>query len=136
MALDDYCNKFSVEAGIKAGLIFPEDKKSQRTLPHIENAIFSIIQEALNNAKKHSKAKNIMVRFIFTDDKIKVEIRDDGVGFDVSAVTSKYESRRSLGLVSMQERAELLGGKVEINSTAGGGTKILVKLPLEKENNL
>ena len=100
-------------------------------MPHIENAIFSIIQEALNNAKKHSKAKNIMVRFIFTDDKIKVEIRDDGVGFDVSAVTSKYESRRSLGLVSMQERANLIGGELTLTSEKGQGTKINMSIPLE-----
>ncbi|MFA9489811.1 MAG: GAF domain-containing sensor histidine kinase, partial [Anaerolineales bacterium] len=91
--------------------------------------IFFIVEEAVNNARKHARAKHIWVRLNRNGDLIHLEIEDDGVGFDLSSIQSNYEQRDSLGMVNLHERAEIVNGILKIDSSPGGGTRISVTVP-------
>lgn len=96
--------------------------------------IFYIVEEAVNNARKHAQAAHIWVRLKpLEEGVVLLEIEDDGVGFDVGAVDSTYEKRGSLGLVNIRERAELVNGLSTIDSAEGKGTCIRVVIPLNEE---
>jgi signal transduction histidine kinase len=95
-----------------------------------EVAIFSIVQEAINNAKKHAKASRIDIEVTPGDDNLTIVIRDNGAGFDVSGVTSHYDQRSSLGLLNMRERAAIADGTLTISSKPSQGTAITLHLPL------
>lgn len=97
---------------------------------HAQGVLFYIIEEAVNNARKHAQAQQIVVRLFQREAYVIVEIEDNGVGFDVDAVTDSYDRRGSLGLVNMRERAELIEGTLRIQSVPGRGTKITIALPL------
>jgi signal transduction histidine kinase len=94
--------------------------------------IFYIIEEALGNACKHAKASVIDVRMWVESKLFVAQIRDDGVGFDAEAVQSTYESRTSLGMVNMRERAELVDGSLDIRSVDGQGTTVTLVVPLRE----
>lgn len=96
-----------------------------------QGALFYIIEEAVNNARKYAQAAHIYVRLFRRDNYLIVEVQDDGVGFDVEAVKSSYDSRGSLGMVNMQERAELAGGTLRLDSAKDKGTKITIYIPLK-----
>ena len=97
-----------------------------------QGVLFYIIEEAVNNARKHAQAEHIRVRFKVQQEVLIVEIQDDGVGFNVGAVDTHYERRGSLGMVNMRERAEMVNGAVRIDSAEGRGTKITVLVPLSE----
>jgi two-component system, NarL family, sensor histidine kinase DegS len=97
-----------------------------------ENMLFyRIVQEALHNIRKHAEASNVIIRLNFNKDDTVLEIRDDGKGF-VSGEDSRFLRSGKIGLASMQERAELLGGDMEIQSTPGHGTVISLVIPKER----
>jgi len=101
-----------------------------------QGVIFYIIEEALNNARKHASAENITVSLRQMDAGIALlEIADNGLGFDVKSVTQAYDKRASssLGMVNLRERAELVNGLFQIDSTPGQGTKVQVYIPLTEE---
>jgi len=98
-----------------------------------QGVIFYIIEEAVGNARKHAKCANIWVRLRLEPDAIIAEVQDDGEGFDVASVTKAYESRGSLGLVNMRERAELINGMLALDSQPGKGTLITLAVPLHKD---
>ncbi len=98
--------------------------------------IFYIIEEAVNNARKHAAAETIAVRLHQMDMGIALlEIADNGVGFDVKAMAQSYDKRAnsSLGMVNLRERAELVNGVIQIDSAPGQGTKVQVYIPLTEE---
>ncbi|MEA1976897.1 MAG: GAF domain-containing sensor histidine kinase [Chloroflexota bacterium] len=94
-----------------------------------QGVIFFIVEEAVNNARKHANAKHIWIRLKRRGDNLHLEIEDDGVGFNVEQVQANYEKRGSLGMVNLYERAELVNGILKINSQPGRGTRILVTIP-------
>jgi len=98
-----------------------------------QGVIFFIIEEAVNNARKHAQADHIWVRLKRSGDLLQLEVEDDGVGFDVSAVESGYDQRGSLGMVNLRERAELVNGVMRITSAKGRGTRISVTIPMTIE---
>lgn len=99
-----------------------------------QGVIFYIVDEAVNNARKHADAAHIWVRLEQAgEDLALLEIEDDGVGFDLSSVDFAYESRGSLGLVNMRERTELVNGLLEVDSTEGEGTRIKILIPITEE---
>lgn len=98
--------------------------------PIVELAAFRLIQESLNNVRKHAKARNIRVKLEFKEDSIKLVIRDDGKGFDKGNAKSR-DLDGGYGLLSMKERVELLNGKLEVSSIPGKGTKIYASIPLQ-----
>ena len=99
-----------------------------------QGVIFYIIEEAINNARKHANAANIWVRLgPFQQGLALLEIEDNGVGFDVEAVNKAYDKRSSLGMVNLRERTELVNGLLNIQSAIGKGTKVQVYIPLTEE---
>ncbi len=99
-----------------------------------QGVIFYIVEEALNNARKHAKAKNIWVTLrLYGNEIALLEIRDDGVGFDVAAVMRAYDQRGSLGMVNLRDRTELVSGVLNLQSAPGKGTSVQVYIPLSEE---
>ena len=90
--------------------------------------LFRIVQEALQNAIKHSRARQVSVRLVGDRDGLKLTIADDGVGFDLAEAWG-----RGLGLLSMSERLEPIDGTFKIDSTPGAGTRLEVVAPLPAE---
>jgi len=97
---------------------------------HQQTALFYIVEEAVNNARKHAQADHVWVRLKLHGDVLAIEVQDDGVGFNVGAVNASYSRRGSLGLVNMRERAEMINGVVQIDSANGAGTRVMVFVPL------
>lgn len=105
----------------------------KRLDPNRQTVIFYIIEEAVNNARKHAEASEIRVRirFLPREQEIAfVEIADNGKGFDPKEVEMNYEHRGSLGMVNLRERTELLNGLLYIDSAPGKGTRVYVVIPL------
>jgi signal transduction histidine kinase len=98
--------------------------------PESSVGAFRIVQEAVNNVAKHAKAANLRVMLNCDEKVLRLEILDDGCGFDVS---SAAQGTSSLGLTSMRERVASLGGQLAINSLEGVGTRITVLLPIETD---
>ncbi len=99
-----------------------------------QGVIFYIVEEAVNNARKHANAHLIRVRFRTVEVNMGLlEIADNGVGFDVEAVNSSYDKRGSLGMVNLRERAELVNGLLNIKSAPGKGTNVQVYIPFSEE---
>ncbi len=110
--------------------------------PHLEEVLdvgkqgvlFFIAEEAVNNARKHAQADHIWVSLRDLGREIALlEIKDDGVGFDLKSVMGTYETRGSLGMVNLRERAELVNGLLHIDSAPGQGTTVQVFVPLSEE---
>ncbi|MEA3350343.1 MAG: histidine kinase [Chloroflexota bacterium] len=99
-----------------------------------QGVIFYLVDEAVNNARKHAKADHVWVRLrAIQEDLAMLEIKDDGVGFDVDSVTASYEHSGSLGMINLRERADLVSGILRIDSTVGKGTSINVAIPLTED---
>jgi len=99
-----------------------------------QGVIFYIVEEAVNNARKHAAASNIWVRLKPLEGGLSLlEIQDDGIGFDVNAVTKAYDKRGSLGMINLRERTELVNGLLNVQSQLGKGTLIQVYVPLTEE---
>ena len=96
-----------------------------RLAPTLENAIYRIAQEALGNACQHSKSKKVRVSLLQQGDRVRVEVRDWGTGFDPKAV-----SENRFGLEGIRQRARLLDGKCSIRSSPDKGTRLIVELPV------
>jgi signal transduction histidine kinase len=98
--------------------------------PALQGVAFYIAEEALNNARKHAAAERIRLGLERRGGALVLEVRDDGVGFNVGAVDATYAQRGSLGMVNMRERAELVGGSLRIESAEGRGTAVQLTLPV------
>ena len=94
--------------------------------------IFYVVEEAVGNARKHSHAKNVWIRSQSEADAYVIDVKDDGVGFDVAAVQSTYDKRGSLGMLNMSERSEVMSAKLSIASAIGQGTRVSMRLPLDR----
>lgn len=95
-----------------------------------QGVVFFIAEEAINNARKHAQAPHIWLRLSREGELFRMDIEDDGVGFDLGAVESNYEARGSLGMVNLRERTELVSGVIRITSVPGKGTRISLTVPL------
>lgn len=99
----------------------------------VKTTLFRIVQEALTNVIKHAAAESARVEVRYTPDGVSVLVSDDGVGFDLRKIAASQ--RTSWGLIGMQERASLLGGRFEIASAPGKGTHVQVFIPLVDGRN-
>jgi signal transduction histidine kinase len=97
----------------------------------VQGTLFNIVQESVNNALKHAQAQHIWIRIHKRPNELMLTIQDDGVGFDLKAVKASYDQRGSFGLLSLEERARLVGGAAELLSAAGAGTTVRVVVPLD-----
>jgi signal transduction histidine kinase len=99
-----------------------------RLAPEIELGLFRIAQEALHNAERHARATHVSVRLVLAEDEVRLSVSDNGVGFR-PAGAGRAEPGHRLGLAGMRERAEALGGRVEIRSAPGKGTRVRARVP-------
>ena len=99
-----------------------------------QGVIFYIVEEAVNNARKHANASTITVQLGQLEPGIALlEIVDNGIGFDLQAVGKAYDQRGSLGMVNLRERTELVSGLLNIDSAPGKGTRVQVYIPLTED---
>jgi len=107
----------------------------ERIHPSVQTLLFYIAVEGLNNAAKHAQAETVWIRLRpdTRGDRFILEIEDNGKGFDPDQVLGNYTRRESLGLLTLQERVRRLGGRLEIHSAPGKGTRLVVYAPYELE---
>lgn len=110
-----------------------EASPPRRLPPEMETALFRVVQEAITNIARHAAARNVAILLKFDEESVTVRVEDDGVGFDLTNLTLEPDSMRGLGLAGMQERVELLGGEVEVNTVPGFGTQVHIHLPLKEK---
>ncbi len=119
-------DRYTVQTAISVDFTHSGLNEAERQ-PELESAAFRIVQEALTNVARHAAVDRVRVRFNRIPASLHFEIEDRGAGFDPGA---RQGAGGSLGLTGMQERAALLGGTVEIQSSAGAGTRVRAVLPL------
>jgi len=132
VALQQYAAKLKETEGLN---IHVDSSLYERLPAKIEGVTFSIIEEAVNNARKHAKAENIYVRLRPQSDMLVAEVEDDGRGFDLSSIEANYDQRGSLGLINMRERATLVSGRLSIASEPGRGTRVTLVVPMMDVNS-
>jgi signal transduction histidine kinase len=127
-AIRSYANMRLGSRGVKILSEFPD------TIPNLSHdastALYRVVQEALNNVARHARAETVLLSCTVTDDSISLEIEDDGTGFEPDRVRQPRETGEGLGLLGMRERLALLGGRCDIDSEPGTGTRIVTVLPL------
>jgi len=122
-ALEEYGSRWSRQGGIAVST----DLDGERSFPpEVEKALFRLAQEALANVSKHAEAGQVIVALACTEGAITLKITDDGRGFDPQAAEGQ-----GLGLQSMRERIEGLGGALTVESAPGTGTRLIARLELE-----
>ena len=100
-----------------------------RLEPPTERGVYYVVREALTNVRKHAGAVEVCVVIEFQDDSLKIEVADNGKGFEVSKKPEDLASAGKLGILGMYERTRLLGGTLEIKSELGKGTQVIIKVP-------
>jgi signal transduction histidine kinase len=130
--LTEYLRDFSQQSGVQAEFR-DGNLQATRFSPEAEVQLVRVIQEALANVRKHARAHRAWVQFTLDGDMGCVTIADDGIGFRVESMTGNNGKR--FGLRTMRERAEGLGGSLEILSTPGRGTQVVARIPLAKQGS-
>ncbi len=128
-ALSNYIDEWSHRTDIVIDL-HSNGFLNDRLGSHLESTIYRIVQEALNNVVKHAKAQNVSVILEKRGNRVLIIVEDDGVGFDAEALMQTPARNRGFGLLGMQERVALVGGSLNIESTPGVGTTVLVHIPV------
>lgn len=123
-ALDKYLKTFSEHT--KLNIVFKNLGRSQRLPSQLEVVIFRLVQEAVQNAHKHAKANEVVVKLEIKSNNVVIVVKDDGIGFDTSE-----KKDGSFGIIGMRERIAMLNGKMEIKSVINEGTTILIDIPIE-----
>jgi signal transduction histidine kinase len=127
--LQQYVSRFRDPSG--AMRLRLEAPPSIPRLPvEVEGAIFIIVQEAVNNARKHARAPEVVIYLYPEEGQLVASVRDRGRGFNLAAVEAGYSTRGSLGLLNMRERAGLISGECRIRSVEGEGTTIELRVPI------
>jgi signal transduction histidine kinase len=124
-ALTNYVRHWSKHFGIRAQL-HTRRSTDERLTPEAETMMYRLAQEALNNVAKHARADHVDVVLERSPDHVSLIIEDNGVGFDASNAETVAEG---LGLIGMHERAALVGADLQIESTPGRGTTVIVRTP-------
>ncbi len=126
--LKDYLRDFQIKYNFEINFVmFGEKKKYDIAM---ESAIFRLVQEAINNIRKHAGVNKAMVKLEDNGKNLTLIIKDEGSGFNPEQLDP---DRESYGIMGMKERVQLLGGEMEINSRPGEGTQIIIIVPLEGE---
>ena len=133
-ALKIYCEEFSIKNGVKidfqsAGLhLFKLDS-------NIEIHLYRLVQEGLNNIRKHADAAQVNIMLMGASPNIILSIEDNGKGFDVKTRQFVLGNEKRMGLQNMKQRVNLLGGQITIKSRPMQGTKILIKIPFKRQKS-
>ncbi len=125
-ALRAYLEGFGQQSGVAAELVGPSDPRDLRLPFEAEVQLLRIVQEALTNVRKHARAARATVRLSQGDGVLQLVVEDDGRGFDAACLAG--ETGRHFGLQTMRERAEAIGGSFTVDSQAGTGTRVTVRV--------
>jgi PAS domain S-box-containing protein len=128
-----YCEDFSEKSGVRVDF-YSAGVDDLRLNFDTEINLYRLIQEGLNNVKKHAEANRVTIRMVASFPNIILRIEDDGIGFDVEKRWASAVNEKHMGLQSMKERAGLLNGKMRVQSRPQSGTKIIVEIPYEEKN--
>jgi signal transduction histidine kinase len=101
-----------------------------RLAPEVETALFRAVQEAIVNVTRHARAETVLIQLSADRSSVTVEIEDDGVGFDPDGIAAEPGSLRGIGVLGMRERIEIVGGTLRIDSEPGGGTHVIMTVPV------
>jgi signal transduction histidine kinase len=123
----DLREKDRIEAEIKT------TGEVRRLMPEEELVLFRIVQEALHNVRRHSKASQVDMQVEFYPCRVCISIEDDGCGFNAPERIGDLVSSGRLGLIGMYERARTLGGTLLIRSEMGQGTMVIIDVPVQPE---
>lgn len=132
-ALRILCQEFSKLTGIKVK--FQVSQLLERIDQKVEIAIYRIIQESFNNISKYAEATEVILDLYRKENFVFVRVKDNGKGFDIAEAIKNKKMGRGFGLLNMKERAELVGGKVDIITAAGQGTEVLLEINLNFFHN-
>jgi len=121
-AIEWYCGEFEERTGIACKLLLKEIVSEE---PSISLALFRILQEALTNVIRHSKATTAIVKLTDSEKEIILEITDNGLGIP----EEKISSGKSFGILSMRQRVQQCGGAIEFKNLSGQGTTLIIKIP-------
>jgi signal transduction histidine kinase len=125
-ALNWHARDFAKRTGISVAA--RGDEAGARPQPEIEITLFRIAQEALNNVAKHAHAEHVTIVLEFREHECIMSVADDGCGF-AAARSAGSNKRQGVGMVTMRERAQAVGGSFEVRAAPGGGTQIIVRIP-------
>jgi len=126
-AMSNYIHEWSQQTGIAVDF-HSQGLLNQRLESHLESTIYRVVQEALNNVLKHADAKSVSVILEKRGNTVSIIVEDDGIGFDAEALLKPPAGNGRFGLLGMRERVMLVGGSLNIESTPGVGTTILVHI--------
>jgi PAS domain S-box-containing protein len=125
--LESYIKDFQKLTGIQMKFI---NKTSDKLLPsNVATHLYRIVQETLNNIAQHARATHAVIRLEETGKELRLSIKDNGIGFSLDQSVKDGKGLHGIGLISIQERANLLKGTLDILSSPGNGTEISVKVP-------
>ncbi len=125
-ALEEYLSDYRLHYGVDAGLVV-DARTLPKMEPNVQLQLIRIIQEALSNVRKHAQVDDAQIEISTPRDRVQVSIQDRGVGFEPTVLD--FSDRQHYGLQIMQERAESVGGCLEIEAAPGRGTRIVVQVP-------
>lgn len=132
-ALYNYAEKWAEQAQVMIDF-HSSGLEDQRLPPHVETTLYRLVQEALTNVHKHAQADSVSLIVERRNDHVQAIVEDNGLGFEVEATWPAPGKERRLGLLGMRERVELIGGTLNVESTAGGGgTTVFVRIPLPEQ---
>ncbi len=126
-----YCEEFKVKSGINIDFV-SAGLEQIRINPDTEINLYRLVQEALNNIRKHAGATKVNVRLVASYPHVILRVEDNGIGFDVDLQEVLGTKHKHMGMRSMEERVSLLGGKMNIKSRSGEGTRIFIEVPALK----
>ncbi len=130
-ALQSFVKDFESRTGIETLLV---NELGKRPFPaEVGIHLYRVVQEALNNVYRHAQAKHVRVSLKAQQDELNLSIEDDGTGFAAASLEEGQRSAKGIGLINIQERANLLNGRAEIISSRQRGTRVVIRIPLPKE---
>lgn len=124
-SIEDYRQKTAIACNLTIS------GKDQRLPPHTEVTVFRVVQQLLSNVRDHAQATHVQISLDVTNERVTAAIEDDGSGFDVIEAMTASRQRKTIGLSTMQERIEMLGGEIQIDSALGKGTRVEFWIPVE-----
>ena len=130
-ALRQYFKQYGQDYGVHTEFIVPPELEEKRIDSIVEAQLQPLIQEAVTNVRRHSGVSSARVIFSSDEKQIRVAVEDEGKGFD----PGKIGENPGFGLRSMRGRAEALGARFEVKSTPGKGTRVIVRVPWQKEGH-
>ena len=123
-SVEDYEQKTGIACNLTIG------GRDLRLQPHAEVTIFRAVQHLLKNIRDHAQATHVQVSLQVGDHEATTIVEDDGMGFDVAEVIASSHQRKTMGLSTMQEQVEMLGGEMHVDSAPGKGTRIQISIPI------